>query len=229
MRLNINTTGHQIDAEEIVVPSSSPYVVRLKHHWVKEETPSGVEVWTDSGKLESQLTEEAYDGNPSSGDKFQVDYKGEQDTEPVYKNAILFHSFQAGKTFYVWYKSQGDVYCAEDINAKADKDSDAVAGNLAEFDANGNPVDSGKKVTDFVQNKNATGTIYLKTVNNTLRYSTDDTNYIIVNTLTDTYGLEWNKTTDSYTRLNDAEGKARSYSTHCNRVGCCEMPWQRIG
>ena len=29
MRLNINTTGHQIDAEEIVVPSSSPYVVRL--------------------------------------------------------------------------------------------------------------------------------------------------------------------------------------------------------
>ena len=297
MRLNINTTGHQIDAEEIVVPSSSPYVVRLKHHWVKEETPSGIEVWTDSGKLESQLTEEAYDGNPSSGDKFQVDYKGKQDTEPVYKNAILFHSFQAGQTLYVWYKSQGDVYCAEDINAKADKDSDAVAGNLAKFDDAGNPVDSaitaanvssavavkhtqgtdttlgamtadinmnshkiinvtdptlaqdaatkkyvddsisgkanmvsnpiednlagltstgdlkdiGKKVTDFVQNKNATGTIYLKTVNNTLRYSTDDTNYIIVNTLTDTYGLEWNKTTDSYTRLNDAEGKARSY------------------
>ena len=143
MRLNINTTGHQIDAEKIVVPSSSPYVVRLKHHWVKEETPSSIEVWTDSGKLESQLTEEAYDGNPSSGDKFQVDYKGEQDTEPVYKNAILFHSFQAGNTFYVWYKSQGDVYCAEDINAKAEKDTDAVEGNLAEFDANGNPVDSG--------------------------------------------------------------------------------------
>lgn len=143
MRLNINTTGHQIDAEKIVVPSSSPYVVRLKHHWVKEETPSSIEVWTDSEKLESQLTEEAYDGNPSSGDKFQVDYKGEQDTEPVYKNALLFHSFQAGQTLYVWYKSQGDVYCAEDINAKADKDSDAVENNLAKFDSSGNPVDSG--------------------------------------------------------------------------------------
>ena len=91
------------------------------------------------------------------------------------------------------------------------EDSDAVENNLAKFDSSGNPVDSGKKVTDFVQNKNTEGTIYLKTVNNTLRYSTDDTNYIIVNTLTDTYGLEWNKTTDSYTRLNDAEGKARSY------------------
>ena len=69
----------------------------------------------------------------------------------------------------------------------------------------------GKSATDFVQNKNTEGTIYLKTVNNTLRYSTDDTNYIIIDTLTDTYGLKWNKVTDSYTRLNDAEGKTRSY------------------
>ena len=36
-----------------------------------------------------------------------------------------------------------------DISGKADKDTDAVTGNLAEFDANHNPVDSGKKVSDF--------------------------------------------------------------------------------
>ena len=37
----------------------------------------------------------------------------------------------------------------QDISGKADKDTDAVTGNLAEFDANHNPVDSGKKVSDF--------------------------------------------------------------------------------
>ena len=31
----------------------------------------------------------------------------------------------------------------QDVSGKADKDTDAVEGNLAEFDANGNPVDSG--------------------------------------------------------------------------------------
>ena len=260
MRLNINTTGHQIDAEEIVVPSSSPYVVRLAHHWIKKESPSSVEVWTDSAKEGTQLTEEDYNGTPSSGDRFQVDYEGQQDTEPVYKNALLFHSFQAGQAFFVWYKSQGDIYRAEDINViqqklddatatdtaltlvirdankrakfadpaenqdaatkkyvddsisgKANMVSNPIEDNLAGLTSTGDLKDIGKKVTDFVQNKNTEGTIYLKTVNNTLRYSTDDTNYIIVNTLTDTYGLEWNKTTDSYTRLNDAEGKNRSF------------------
>ena len=37
------------------------------------------------------------------------------------------------------------------LNAKADKDTDAVSGNLAEFDANGNPVDSGDKKEDYVK------------------------------------------------------------------------------
>ena len=102
-------------------------------------------------------------------------------------------------------------YVDDSISGKANMVSNPIEDNLAGLTSTGDLKDIGKKVTDFVQNKNATGTIYLKTVNNTLRYSTDDTNYIIVNTLTDTYGLEWNKTTDSYTRLNDAEGKARSY------------------
>lgn len=102
-------------------------------------------------------------------------------------------------------------YVDDSVSGKANKVSTPTENNFAGLTSTGDIKDSGKKATDFVQNKNATGTIYLKTVNNTLRYSTDDTNYIIVNTLTDTYGLEWNKTTDSYTRLNDAEGKTRSY------------------
>ena len=35
------------------------------------------------------------------------------------------------------------------IGAKADKDTDAVEGNFAAFDANGNPVDSGHKHSDY--------------------------------------------------------------------------------
>lgn len=37
------------------------------------------------------------------------------------------------------------------LDGKADKDSDAVEGNLAVFDANGNPVDSGKAASDFAE------------------------------------------------------------------------------
>lgn len=39
---------------------------------------------------------------------------------------------------------------AVDLSGKADKDTDAVEGNLASFDANGNPVDSGVPATDVV-------------------------------------------------------------------------------
>ena len=45
--------------------------------------------------------------------------------------------------------SQQVVVAHQDISGKADKDTDAVAGNFASFDANGNPVDSGKKAADF--------------------------------------------------------------------------------
>ena len=37
----------------------------------------------------------------------------------------------------------------QNISGKADKDTDAVANNFAKFDANGNPVDSGKNASDF--------------------------------------------------------------------------------
>ena len=44
-----------------------------------------------------------------------------------------------------------DQYLTEhqDISNKADKAVNAIAGNLAALDANGNPIDSGKKTTDF--------------------------------------------------------------------------------
>ena len=37
----------------------------------------------------------------------------------------------------------------QNISGKADKDTDAVANNFAKFDANGNPVDSGKNASDL--------------------------------------------------------------------------------
>lgn len=37
----------------------------------------------------------------------------------------------------------------QDITGKADKDTDAVTGNIAEFDANGNPVDSGHALSEY--------------------------------------------------------------------------------
>ena len=37
----------------------------------------------------------------------------------------------------------------QDITGKADKDTDAVTGNIAKFDANGNPIDSGIAATDL--------------------------------------------------------------------------------
>ena len=40
----------------------------------------------------------------------------------------------------------------QDISGKADKDTDAVVGNFASFDASGNPVDSGHKHSDYITN-----------------------------------------------------------------------------
>ena len=45
---------------------------------------------------------------------------------------------------------------ANDLAAKADKDADAVEGNLAVFDGNGNPVDSGAKITSAYDGRNST-------------------------------------------------------------------------
>lgn len=45
--------------------------------------------------------------------------------------------------------SQQVVIAHQDISGKADKDTDAVANNIAIFDASGNPVDSGHALTEY--------------------------------------------------------------------------------
>jgi len=45
--------------------------------------------------------------------------------------------------------SQQVLVAHQDISGKADKDTDAVTGNIAKFDANGNPIDSGIAATDL--------------------------------------------------------------------------------
>ena len=45
--------------------------------------------------------------------------------------------------------SQEVVVAHQDISGKADKDDDAVTGNIAKFDASGNPIDSGIAATDM--------------------------------------------------------------------------------
>lgn len=44
----------------------------------------------------------------------------------------------------------------DDLGAKADKDDDAVEGNIAEFDGNGNPVDSGHALSEYKTKQTAT-------------------------------------------------------------------------
>ena len=49
-----------------------------------------------------------------------------------------------------------DVIVAhQDISGKADKDTDAVEGNIAQFDANGNPVDSGHALSEYKTKQSA--------------------------------------------------------------------------
>lgn len=45
--------------------------------------------------------------------------------------------------------SQQVLVAHQDISGKADKDADAVEGNIAEFDDNGNPVDSGHALSEY--------------------------------------------------------------------------------
>lgn len=45
--------------------------------------------------------------------------------------------------------NQDVIVAHQDISGKADKDTDAVQGHIAEFDANGNPVDSGHALSEY--------------------------------------------------------------------------------
>jgi len=145
-KLNVNYSGWQIDAESISVPSTSPYIARTLHNRILKES---VEIWQNNDKTGTQLTEEPYTGSVSGSGKFQVDYDGAEDGDVSYRNAILFHSAQANTTWFIWYKSTGDIYDANDFNAKANKVEGGTENNFAALDATGDIKDSGKKAGDF--------------------------------------------------------------------------------
>lgn len=152
-KFNYVIEGTQVNAESITVPSGSPYKVSTVHDHIKDDSPSStVEIWQNNDKSGTQLIEEAYTGTVSGTGKFQVDYEGAEETTGMKRcSTVLFHSAQAGTSWYIWYKSTGDEAESGDINGKADKDTDAIEGNLAEFDANGNPIDSGISPSNLIQ------------------------------------------------------------------------------
>ncbi len=145
-KLNLNYTGNQISAEPISVPSASPYKTRVLHNRLIAET---IEIWQNNDKTGTQLTEEPYTGTVSGTGKFQVDYTGAQDGDVQYRNTILFHSAQAGTNWFIWYKSLGDIYDANDFNAKVDKVVGGTENDLVVLDSIGKIKDSGKKISDF--------------------------------------------------------------------------------
>ena len=145
-KLNLNYSGNQINAEPISVPSTSPYKVRALHNRL---ITGSVEIWQNNDKTGTQLTEEPYTGTVSESGKFQVDYDGAQDGDVQYRNTILFHSAQAETNWFIWYKSIGDIYDANDFNAKVDKVVGGAEDNLVALDSIGKIKDAGKKVSDF--------------------------------------------------------------------------------
>lgn len=149
-KFNYTIEGIQVNAESITVPSGSPYKVLTVHDHIKKDEVSTVEIWENNDKSGNQLTEETYTGTVSGTGKFQIDYEGAEENTGIKRcSTVLFHSAQAGTSWYIWYKSTGDEAEAGDINNKADKDSDAVENNLAKFDSSGNPVDSGIDPADL--------------------------------------------------------------------------------
>jgi len=145
-RLTKNELGHQIDAESIAVPSSSPYVVALNHHFIRDD--ESIEIWQNDDKSGTKLTEEAYDVSVSESGKFQVDYDGvsEDPNTKVLKNKVFFHEDEAGLSFYVWYKSRGDIYRAEDVNSKINR-VEGADGEIPVFKADGHVESSGSAGT----------------------------------------------------------------------------------
>jgi len=169
-KLNVNYSGHQINAEPISVPENSPYKARTVHNRILKEEPSTIEIWQYSDKSGSWLTEEPYTGTVSSTGKFQVDYDGAEDGDIKYRNTILFHSAQANTNWFIWYKSIGDVYDANDFNAKIEKIVGGTEDNLIAQDSTGGVKDAGKKVSELEPKIDPKGTAFNKNFG-----TTDDT------------------------------------------------------
>ncbi len=164
-KLNVNYSGHQINAEPISVPENSPYKARTVHNRILKEEPSTIEIWQYSDKSGSWLTEEPYTGTVSSTGKFQVDYDGAEDGDMKFRNTILFHAAQANTEWFIWYKSIGDIYDADDFNAKVNKTT-GTENNFAALDNAGGIKDSGKKADDFEPKIDPKGTAFNKNFGN---------------------------------------------------------------
>ena len=164
-KLNVNYSGHQINAEPISVPENSPYKARTVHNRILKEEPSTIEIWQYSDKSGSWLTEEPYTGTVSSTGKFQVDYDGAEDGDMKFRNTILFHAAQANTEWFIWYKSVGDIYDADDFNAKVNKTT-GTENNFAALDNAGGIKDSGKKADDFEPKIDPKGTAFNKNFGN---------------------------------------------------------------
>lgn len=164
-KLNVNYSGHQINAEPISVPENSPYKARTVHNRILKEETSTIEIWQYSDKSGSWLTEEPYTGTVSSTGKFQVDYDGAEDGDMKFRNTILFHTAQANTEWFIWYKSVGDVYDANDFNAKVNKIT-GTENNFAALDNAGGIKDSGKKADDFEPKIDPKGTAFNKNFGN---------------------------------------------------------------
>jgi len=164
-KLNVNYSGHQINAEPISVPENSPYKARTVHNRILKEEPSTIEIWQHSDKSGSWLTEEPYTGTVSSTGKFQVDYDGAEDGDMKFRNTILFHAAQANTEWFIWYKSIGDIYDADDFNAKVNKTT-GTENNFAALDNAGGIKDSGKKADDFEPKIDPKGTAFNKNFGN---------------------------------------------------------------
>ena len=97
----------------------------------------------------------------TTGDDWIGIYSGNSATAPTHY------------TDYTWYKIKGETGSVQNayastlemaptdsrkikdvLDAKAEMDTDAVEGNFASFDANGNPVDSGNKSSDYIKTIN---------------------------------------------------------------------------
>ena len=164
-KLNVNYSGHQINAEPISVPENSPYKARTVHNRILKEEPSTIEIWQYSDKSGSWLTEEPYTGTVSSTGKFQVDYDGVEDGDMKFRNTIIFHAAKANTEWFIWYKSVGDIYDADDFNAKVNKTT-GTENNFAALDNAGGIKDSGKKADDFEPKIDPKGTAFNKNFGN---------------------------------------------------------------
>ena len=121
-------------------------------NWI-QATAGDVYAWAKKEHLEySDLTED-----------FREELKklvnGEvQDTNTTYQFSL------EGDVLTVSHKEKADAEFTKLVDitlpfsTKMDKDTDAVAGNLAQFDANGNAVDAGEKIGDFLKKADAEST-----------------------------------------------------------------------